>query len=179
MNVDFTQKYVATVGQDRSIRIYDISTGVDLHQYKTSCNEGSVQRVDIDPSGMFVAVCGFDRRIRIHNFYTGECVAVGAGHAEAITSVKFLNNLKQIVSTSLDGCIYVWVLPAHVSQSMHERISEVDIAVFTPQPSPRTSRVDIYDEATNEAQRASEHGAEGIADSDWHSLPAWARKQVL
>jgi WD40 repeat protein len=72
MSLDFAQKFVATVGQDRYLRIYDIASGADLHYYKATPNEGgSVNKIAIDSSGMFVATSTADKRLRLHNFYTG------------------------------------------------------------------------------------------------------------
>jgi WD40 repeat protein len=174
--VDFTQKYVATVGNDRFIRLYDISTGLDLHQYKSITTDGTINNVAIDPSGMFVAISTTDKRLWIHNFYTGECVAFAIGHAEQITSLMFSSTYRQLISCSSDGCFFVWSLPQLVTKSMLERASEIEEAVVNIQESPTSSRKQSHQEGDDIAQSPGDGNV--FIESDWRSLPAWARKQV-
>ena len=181
MSIDFTHKYVATVGQDRLLRIYDIATGVDLHSYRTSASEaGAVTKITIDTSGMYVATSSTDRRIRIHNFYTGECIGVGAGHSESVTALKFLNPT-QLVSTSADGCVMVWRLPVDATRSIEERMAEIDESLVTPNVSPDPRRKAERDgSALSVASDELEMEArDPVSNIDWNALPSWARKQVM
>lgn len=174
MGLDFAQKYVATVGHDRFLRIYDIGTGSALHSYQTTAHDsGSVNKIAIDASGMFVATSTADKRIRIHNFYTGECIAIGSGHGEGITALRFLGQ-RQLVSASSDGCIFVWQLPQEVSKSMVERLEEIDVSLITPTLSPEPGS-----RGANHPRGEEPHaGTSSFASINWNALPAWARKQV-
>ncbi len=174
MDIDCTHKYACTVGNDRGLKIFDIATASELHAYKTTAvDDGATLVVQIDPSGLFVATANSDRRIRIHNFYTGDCIAVGVGHSDTVTSLKFLNNGTQLVSVSADSCVFIWDLPLHVIAAIADRF--IELSPSHP-PSPRTPAQ--YVGAMTKLIHTPNSPAPVAFDFDWNALPAWARKQV-
>lgn len=76
ITTDCSRKHLATVGQDRMLRIYDVASGEHVTSYKlTDRSDASSVLVQLDPAGLFAATSSFDKHLRIHNFYTGECLA--------------------------------------------------------------------------------------------------------
>ncbi|XP_028295343.1 mitogen-activated protein kinase-binding protein 1-like isoform X2 [Gouania willdenowi] len=126
MGVDVTCKYAAVGCQDRCIRVFNISSGKQKRVYKGSLGEeGSLLRVQIDPSGQYVAASCSDKNISIFDFYTGECVAAMFGHSEIVTGMKFTNDCKHLITVSGDSCIFVWRLAPELTISMRERLCQL------------------------------------------------------
>ncbi|KAF7656796.1 hypothetical protein LDENG_00035940, partial [Lucifuga dentata] len=133
MGVDPTCKYAAVGCQDRSIRIFNISSGKQKKVYKGSLSEdGSLLRVQIDPSGQYVATSCSDKNISIFDFYTGEFVTTMFGHSEIITGMKFTNDCKRLISVSGDGCIFIWRLAPELTINMRERLCQLRRNSNTP-----------------------------------------------
>ena len=67
-------------------------------------DEGVLMKHQLDPSGSYFATsCTVDKSITIIDYATGEIQASMFGHAEYITSIKFTNSLKHLISVSADG----------------------------------------------------------------------------
>ncbi|XP_047429397.1 mitogen-activated protein kinase-binding protein 1-like [Mugil cephalus] len=133
MCVDATSKYAAVGCQDRSVRIFNISSGKQKRFYKGSLSEdGSLLRVQIDPSGQYVATSCSSKNISIFDFYTGECVATMFGHSEIVTGMKFTNDCKHLISVSGDSCIFVWRLAPELTITMRERLWQLRQNPNTP-----------------------------------------------
>ncbi|XP_067680691.1 mitogen-activated protein kinase-binding protein 1-like isoform X2 [Haliotis asinina] len=126
MVTDPTQKFVATACQDRNVRIYNIRTAKQKKNYKGSLtDDGVLLRIQLDPSGCYAATSCTDKNICIVDFYSGELVATMYGHSETITGIKFMNDLKHMISVSADGCIFVWRLPSEMTKQMKNRMEEL------------------------------------------------------
>lgn len=85
-------------------RIYNVRTGKQKKCYKGSLgDDGTLIKVQLDPSGSFVATSSSDKSLALFDFYTGECVGTMFGHSEIATGVKFANDLKHLITVSGDG----------------------------------------------------------------------------
>ncbi|TRZ00658.1 hypothetical protein DNTS_012998 [Danionella cerebrum] len=133
MDIDPSRKYAVIGCQDRSIRILDflemifnICNGKQKKVYKGSQSEdGTLIKVQMDPSGHYVATSCSDKNISIFDFYTGECVATMFGHSEIVTGMKFTNDCRHLISVSGDSCIFVWRLHPELTINMRQRLSEL------------------------------------------------------
>ena len=69
-------------------RIHNAVTGKLKRTYKGSLAEdGTLIRVEVDPSGMYIATSCSDKSVAIFDFYSGECVAIMDGHSGKL--IKF------------------------------------------------------------------------------------------
>ncbi|EMP27075.1 WD repeat-containing protein 62 [Chelonia mydas] len=85
MDIDITQKYVAVACQDRNVRVYNTVSGKQKWCYKGSQgDDGSLLKVQLDPSGTFLATSCSDKSISVIDFHSGECVAKMFGHSDPI-----------------------------------------------------------------------------------------------
>ncbi|XP_078592752.1 WD repeat-containing protein 62-like isoform X1 [Branchiostoma floridae x Branchiostoma japonicum] len=135
MDVDITKKYVATACQDRNVRIFNTNSGKLKKGYKGSLgDDGTLIKVQLDPSGMYAVTSCSDKNLSIYDFYSGECVATMFGHSELVTGVKFTPDLKRLISTSGDGCIFVWKLSPVFTQTMKDRLAELGQQLPTDVP---------------------------------------------
>ncbi|XP_066532942.1 mitogen-activated protein kinase-binding protein 1-like isoform X3 [Hoplias malabaricus] len=133
MDVDPTCKYAAVGCQDRSIRVFNISSGKQKKSFKGSqAEDGSLLRVQVDPSGLYVATSCTDKNLSLFDFQTGECLAVMHGHSDIITGIKFTSDCRHLISVSGDSCIFVWRLAPELTVSMRERLEQLKHSQSVP-----------------------------------------------
>ena len=88
-------------------RIYNIKNGKQKKTYKGSIgDDGTLIKVQLDPSGAYVATSCSDKNLALYEFFSGECMATMFGHSELVTGIKFMNNMRHVISVSGDG--WVW-----------------------------------------------------------------------
>uniref|UniRef100_A0A5S6QY66 Mitogen-activated protein kinase-binding protein 1 n=1 Tax=Trichuris muris TaxID=70415 RepID=A0A5S6QY66_TRIMR len=123
IEVDETADSVYAACQDRQVRIYSLSDGKQKGCIKGSLAEdGTVIKVELDPSGTFIATSSSDKNVYIFDVYSGDCVAVLGGHGELVTGIKFLYDCRHLVTVSGDSCIFVWQLEQRLSKTIMSRI---------------------------------------------------------
>ena len=71
-------------------------------------SQASILCCAVSPSGAFLAYGGSDTILKVLNLQTYEILTVGVGHSEAITTVSWTPDEKQIVSGGSDCCVCVW-----------------------------------------------------------------------
>lgn len=125
VNVDASNKFLILSGQDKSVSVYNMSSGRKTRSYKCDGVTGELYKLDIDPSGLFIATAAFDKWIRIFDFYSGNCIGKVAGHSELVTGVKFTLDGRRLISIGADGCIFVWRLAPELTAAMQERLTEM------------------------------------------------------
>ena len=87
-------------------RIYNTRNGKQKKCYSGSVgSEGTLIRLELDPSGYYVGTSCSDKNLSIYDFFSGECVASMSGHSEISTGIKFLNDFKHLISVSVDGLV--------------------------------------------------------------------------
>uniref|UniRef100_A0A8B9CIY9 WD repeat domain 62 n=1 Tax=Anser brachyrhynchus TaxID=132585 RepID=A0A8B9CIY9_9AVES len=127
MDIDITQKYVAVACQDRNVRVYGTASGKQRCCYKGSqADEGSLLKVQLDPSGTFLATSCSDKSISIIDFRSGECVAKMFGHSDIVTGMRFTYDCKHLITVSGDSCVFVWHLGPEITSSMKQHLLELN-----------------------------------------------------
>lgn len=64
--------------------------------------------VDVERGGAFFATAGLDKLVKLWRYDEGDLLAVGRGHASAITKVAIGPGNRVAVSGSEDGSLFVW-----------------------------------------------------------------------
>ncbi|PWA27494.1 hypothetical protein CCH79_00000163 [Gambusia affinis] len=173
MSVDATCKYAAVGCQDRCIRIFNISSGKQRKLYKGSLSEdGSLLRVQIDPSGQYVATSCSDKNISIIDFCTGECVATMFGHSEIITGMKFTSDCKHLISVSGDR------REAYSAPALVGLLSDSD----QDNEAEENEDTNDADDSKSSGDSISCHGEEDTGsdeEQDWQQRKQGAVSQVL
>ncbi|KRX46411.1 Mitogen-activated protein kinase-binding protein 1 [Trichinella murrelli] len=126
MDIDDTSDTVYTACQDRQIRMFSLAEGKTKGSIKGSlADDGTVIKIELDPSGTFVATCCSDKTICIFDTLNGgECVAAVHGHSELITGVKFTGDCRRLISVSGDSCIFVWNLHPSLTKKILARLAK-------------------------------------------------------
>ncbi|XP_074423339.1 WD repeat-containing protein 62 [Larus michahellis] len=137
MDIDITQKHVAVACQDRNVRVYSTASGKLKRCYKGSQgDEGSVLKVQLDPSGTFLATSCSDKSIALIDFHSGECVAKMFGHSDIVTGMRFTYNCRHLITVSGDSCIFIWHLGLEIPSSMRQHLLELNLLQPKPGKEP-------------------------------------------
>ncbi|XP_074876966.1 WD repeat-containing protein 62 [Buteo buteo] len=138
MDIDITQKYIAVACQDRNVRVYSTASGKLKCCYKGSQgDDGSLLKVQLDPSGTFLATSCSDKSITLIDFHSGECVAKMFGHSEIVTGMQFTYDCRYLITVSGDSCIFIWHLDLEITSSMKQHLLELDL--LQPKQAKETS----------------------------------------
>ncbi|CAG8614166.1 13200_t:CDS:10, partial [Ambispora leptoticha] len=128
MDIDVSNRYIATVSGERRLNVYHIESGKNVRSYKSDTpdeintpDQGSLQKVNLDPGGVLAVAGGSDKSIRLFDFANGTILSKALGHSELITGVKFTSDCQRIVSTSADGCIFVWKVSDELVTKMRKK----------------------------------------------------------
>ncbi|KER22673.1 hypothetical protein T265_09296 [Opisthorchis viverrini] len=116
------KRYLAVACQDRRLRIYNIATGRQIRCYRGSFNEdGCLVRCAIDPTGSVVATSGSDKQLNLFYLLSGESIAPLFGHSELALGLRFLPDLRHLVTVSADSCVFIWRLATDLTQHLSDR----------------------------------------------------------
>lgn len=100
------------------VSIMDSTTFTQIRRFNACPNENArLEKLQIHPkSNLMLSACT-DKTINILNFTHGLVLATVYGHAKGISGLSFSRNMKFIVSTSRDGCIFIWGIPDNIVRS--------------------------------------------------------------
>jgi WD40 repeat protein len=99
-------KHLATASDDRTARLWDVSTGQQVLEFKGHTD--AVLSVAFSPDGALLATAGDDKTARLWDERTGNPLLELKGHTGAVRSVTFSPDGKDIVSGSQDQTVNVW-----------------------------------------------------------------------
>ena len=98
-------KTIASSSKDKTIRIWNISSGKNI---TLEGHSAKVNSVLFSKDGMKIVSASDDKTIRIWNPYTGKCLTALKGHSNYVTYAAFSYDGRQIVSSSWDKTIRIW-----------------------------------------------------------------------
>jgi hypothetical protein len=98
---------IVSGSDDRTIRIWDVTTGTEIH--KLDGHSGGVTSVSFSSDcSKIVSSRSWDNSIRIWDVTTGTEIHKLDGHSDRVTSVSFSPDCSKIVSGSDDKSIRIW-----------------------------------------------------------------------
>ena len=175
-DVDSNKDKVISVSQDKKITEYDIKSGKVISSWACtdpSDNECSIInntkidcgliKIALDPTGKYAAICSMDKCIRLFDLETKKCISRGFGHSELITGVHFTMDGKRLISTSTDGCIFVWRLDPIIVKDIKNRLSKKVGVVW-----PTSIMSEDYVKTPVKIK----------FDVNYDELPRWAKEQI-
>jgi len=120
-------------------------------------------KIALDPSGKYAAVCSMDKCIRLLDLENKTCISRGFGHSELITGVHFTMDGKRLISTSTDGCIFVWKLDPNIVKDIKARLSK---------------KVGIIWPSSLVSEDYVKTPVKIKFDVNYDELPRWAKEQI-
>ncbi|MDB9435377.1 ribosome assembly protein 4, partial [Dolichospermum lemmermannii CS-548] len=99
-------KQLASGSADKTIKIWDVTTGKVLNTLKG--HEDYVNSVRFSPDGQQLASGSYDNTIKIWDVTTGKVLHTLKGHEDYVSSVGFSPDGKQLASGSGDKTIKIW-----------------------------------------------------------------------
>lgn len=99
------QVYLVSVGQERRLTFWDMRQATPLNAITIGTEQLCISA---SSNGAMVAVGGLDCAVRVFGAVSGELIAECRGHSGHVLSVAFSPDDKQLVSTGVDGGIFVW-----------------------------------------------------------------------
>jgi len=101
-------KVGASASEDRSIRLWDVTTGQPLRTLQG--HQGRVMCVAFDVNGKYLVSGAADNTVRVWEVSSGRQLFSLQGHKNEVRSVAFTTDLKWAVSGGADGDIILWDL---------------------------------------------------------------------
>jgi uncharacterized protein with WD repeat len=109
-------KRVVSGSWDNTVRIWDATTGAQLHELKGHTNW--VKSVGFSPDGERVVSGSADKTVRIWDAESGAQLHELRGHSRSVNSVGFSSDGKRVVSGSRDNTVRIW--DATTGAQLHE-----------------------------------------------------------
>lgn len=94
-----------SVGQEKMLTYWDMRQNSPLNKVPIGKEQMCIAA---SSNGNVVAFGGVDKIVRLYDTLEYSPLAECIGHSDAIVSIKFSPDDRQIVSTGADGCIFVW-----------------------------------------------------------------------
>ena len=117
---------IITASQDKRITCLDIDSGKPTRSFVVSLQslDNSIKATPFlstlttDPTGSIICAGASDKTIHLIECQTGDSLYQGYGHGDLVTNVTFINQGSHIVSTSADGCAFIWKVPETIIKKM-------------------------------------------------------------
>src|SRR5919204_1352996 len=102
-------RYVITGSEDKSVAVWDASTGAKLSQLYGP--KDAVMGVSMSPNDKFVAAASRDGAIYLFDWYAEDRIAKILGHTDIVADANFSPDGSLIVSASGDRTARIWKVP--------------------------------------------------------------------
>jgi len=112
---------IITSSEDKTIRIWDSSTGKEIKKIlgQIGKESGEILAIALSPDEKLLAVGGIFREghnlnndsediIRVYNYSTGKIVKILRSHENIILNLSFSSNAKYLISGSSSGIVKIW-----------------------------------------------------------------------
>lgn len=158
---------VFTVSQDKRITIFDLDTGKIVTSFTPNIpvNDSSTKMnpfmnaIVTEPNGKILCTSSSDKIIHLIDAKNGSSVFQGHGHGDIVTGITLINEGSHLVSTSTDGCIFIW------------KISDI----FRKKIGSSSTKVQVQSELVTSMNSNEKISPVNVFKYNEDGLPSWAR----
>ncbi|CAG90360.2 DEHA2G08030p [Debaryomyces hansenii CBS767] len=96
---------------DRNMLIYSIKENLEYQRSIKLFNEKTNESLLVENFTIhknLIIVASSDKSIRVFNYISGKPLSVSWGHSDAILSLVLKLNTNELISISIDGCLFKW-----------------------------------------------------------------------
>lgn len=163
-------RIIITASQDKRITFLDIDSGKptkSLAPTLQSADSSSkatpfLNTLTTDPTGSIICAGASDKTVHLIDSQSGNSLFQGQGHGDLVTNVSFINQGSHIVSTSADGCIFIWKVPEAIIKKMGYL--------------PKLSNLSLPKLPGNNTNYSPSETSPAVFQFEESHLPSWARK---
>jgi WD40 repeat protein/uncharacterized caspase-like protein len=124
-------KTVASAGSDKTIRLWDVATGLMLRVLDV--HRDNVTSIAFSPDGKTIASGSLDKTVAVCDIKSGRVIRSLVDHSDEVNSVAFSPDGKTIASGSRDQTINLWdAATGEVILTIEGPASEVRAVAFSP-----------------------------------------------
>jgi WD40 repeat protein/serine/threonine protein kinase len=98
---------LATGARDRSVRLWDVSSGASIYRIEADGKEG-IKSLAFEGTGKILATGGCDGVVRLWDVETGAKLGELHGHESIVESLVFTADGRRIISGSKDNSVRIW-----------------------------------------------------------------------
>ena len=98
--------WLASAGNDTTVRIWDLDTGQTLH-ILTGHTRG-VLVLAVHPDGRWLVSTGFDQTVRVWDAHTGQTLHTFSGHTSTVTALAVAGDGSWLASAGNDKTVRIW-----------------------------------------------------------------------
>jgi WD40 repeat protein len=98
IDINFNGQYIATGSGEKTIKIWDIDTGLYLQSLSGHLSE--INAITFSSTNQILATASVDRTVKIWDITTGKCLKTLQGRADFVHSVTFSSDNRTIISGS-------------------------------------------------------------------------------
>ena len=121
-------KTIATVGEDKTVRLWDAYTGQLLKTLKG--HKDDIYSVAYSPDGKILATGSADKTVRLWNTVTGKNIRKLKGHTKSVLSVEFSPDGTMIASANDDDAVRFWNV--HSGKPIHKITGYRNLINYSP-----------------------------------------------
>jgi WD40 repeat protein len=122
---------LATVSDDRTVRVSDLATG--RCQRTLTGHAIMISGIAFNPDGKLLATAGWDTTARVWDPATGRCLQTLTGHTSRVISVAFSPDGHLLATAGFDATARVWdPATGHCLQTLTGHTSRVISVAFSP-----------------------------------------------
>ncbi len=124
-------KKIVTASDDKTARIWDVSTGQCLHTLEGHTNW--VWSAAFSPDGKKIVTASEDNTAKIWDASTGQCLHILEDHTCGVRSAAFSPDGKKIVTASEDNTVRIWdAITGEYLHALEGHTQRVLSAAFSP-----------------------------------------------
>ncbi|XP_059163651.1 mitogen-activated protein kinase-binding protein 1-like [Physella acuta] len=109
--INLVTEHLAMGCRDGYVRVLDLALLQEKQMFRGCPSEdGQIQKINLDEKGALLITGASDKTINLINFCTGDILISVSGHTKCVTGLTFTSTGDHVISTSMDGCVFIWRL---------------------------------------------------------------------